>query len=130
MIGLVIPVEGKPELRDIADDGDGSAYRGLAPLYPDAFDSIRIRRDVVAYVGDSSLLDGSPVNREATDLVNRCYQAVGSSWPTGVFGLAVVLGMGEWGNSLPVPDDFVFTHYPELMEDYLQLEDELARMEA
>lgn len=117
MLGLIIPLEGNVELKDVADDGDGSAYAGLAPLYPDGFDSIRLRRDVTAYVGDTSLIDGTPVNQEATDLVVRCYRDAGYQWPSPVCGLVVVLGLTEWGDSVEIPEDFIRLYYPQLLSE-------------
>jgi hypothetical protein len=111
MLALVIPADVPPTLEDI-----GESYPGLAARFPDGFDSLRLGTDVVGWVGDCSLLDGSPHNPHAQELVDAVYRAyAGRDCHVHVHGLMVVLGTGHDGESLPVPADFLAAFLPDLV---------------
>jgi hypothetical protein len=114
MKGIVVPVDGEPTIEDIAGE-NGSAYRGLHLRFPECFDGIRLAPDVVGYVGDESLIDGSPSNVHARSVADACYQkAAGRNYHTDVRGLMVILGVTVNGESIDVPADFLAEHFPQV----------------
>ena len=113
MKALIISTDSAPHIVDIGPD----SYRGLAARFPDGFDSLRLARGVDAYVGDCSLIDGSPHNDAGTALADDCYRAVtGEPCHVDIHGLAVILGTTEYGTSVDVPAEFIAAHDPHLTE--------------
>lgn len=112
---VLIPVgESSPELVDIPD-GDDAAYQYLASAFPDAFDAIRLGRDVEGYVSDVGLLDGSRWNSAGQALVDSVYLATASrTYHLPVAGPMVVLGVTRGGAATSVPDKFLTEFLPAL----------------
>lgn len=113
---VLIPVDGPPELVDIPGEAaDAAVYAHLARMFPDAFDGIRLGPDVIGYVSDVGLLDGSPSNPRAVGLVDDVYQQyAGRAYHSCIHGPMVVLGVTRSGASVGVPDAFLAEHFPAL----------------
>jgi hypothetical protein len=94
---------------------DGGTFTYLCQAFPDGFGGIRLGRDVVGYVGDCSLLDGSPPNAQGLALADAVYRdAAGRPYHTDVRGPMVVLGLDRGGNSVSVPKEFLRRYLPTL----------------
>lgn len=94
---------------------DGGTFTYLINVFPDGFDGIRLAPDVIGYVGDSSLLDGSPHNGAGQALANAVYQRhAGRPYHSHVHGPMVVLGVTPTGDSTSVPERFVAQYLPQL----------------
>lgn len=105
---IVIPVDGPPAVHETG----GTAYSYLKATFPDGFDGISLGPDVIGYVGDESLIDGSTPNLAAKTLADDIYQAVvGRCYHTPVCGPMVIFGLSrESGNSTDVPAKFLAAH--------------------
>jgi hypothetical protein len=94
---------------------DGGTFAYLRQVFPDGFDGIRLGPDVTGYVGDCSLLDGSPTNGRGLALADAVYRdAAGRPYHTDVRGPMVVLGINGGGNSVSVPQEFLHRYLPAL----------------
>lgn len=116
---VLIPVDGPPELVDIpGEDVDLAVFRYLMRTFPGSFDGIRLGQDVIGYVSDVGLLDGSPWNPGAQALADSVYLAVaGRTYHTPIAGPMVVLGVREHGASTSVTSGFLDTYLPDLAPD-------------
>jgi hypothetical protein len=77
-------------------------------VLPDGlFDSTLMDRDVQAYVGDTSVVDGEPINQRVTDERDRIRREYGEDpHPTPLCGPVILLGLdrGSGGEvDLPTP---------------------------
>jgi len=96
-------------------EATAGAFRYLTAVFPDSFDGIRLGHDVIGYVGDSSLLDGSPPNVAGQALADAVYRKhAGRPYHGEVRGPMVVFGVSLSGESTSVPALFVAQHLPQL----------------
>ena len=112
MIAVHITPGANPQLTEVAD---GKAWEALRAMFPDGFDGIRLGHQVIGYVGDSSLLDGSPHNAGALAVARAVYQArAGRSYHTDICGPMLILGISRGGESMSVPAWFLAEFLPAL----------------
>ena len=110
---VLVPVDGSPEVQEI----HGEAFRHLVHHFPDGFDGIRLGNGVIGYVGDCSLVDGSPANVRGLAVTDACYRkAAGRDYHADVRGPMVILGVTRGGSEKSVPDNFIAEHFPTLAE--------------
>lgn len=111
MITVRIDPGGKPAVVDCP----AGVYRYLAEAFPEGFDGIRLGIDVIGYVGDCSLLDGSPPNEAGQALADAVYRKqAGRPYHADVRGPMVILGVTRSGDSVSVPAMFIAQHLPQL----------------
>lgn len=112
----IIAVRIDPGGAPVVVECPAGAYRYLADtFFPDGFDGIQLGAGVIGYVGDSSLIDGSPPNPAALAIANVVYQRhAGRFYHTDVRGPMVILGVTDSGESASVPAAFVREFLPQL----------------
>jgi hypothetical protein len=114
VIAVRIDPGGAPAVVELAE----GAYRYLAATFPDSFDGIRLAPNVIGYVGDCSLLDGSVPNEAGQALADAVYRRhAGRAYHTDVRGPMVILGVGRTGDSTSVPPSFAADFLPQLTRD-------------
>jgi hypothetical protein len=111
VIAVRIDPDGKPAVVECP----AGAFRYLADVFPEGFDGIRLAPDVIGYVGDCSLLDGSPANDAGQALADAVYRRyAGRAYHSAVCGPMVVVGVTVDGGSTSVPAAFIAQFLPQL----------------